>query len=252
MHARPASTLKGEVGVAVAKRKEQPFNNPFTALGEQLQKDLKKARKEAKKAQVAAWTTPKPKAPEPEPEPEHAPGSDADLFAAAVRGIDRTHDPRGKVRPPLPPANADAVPVYDEDAEALAELASLVDGTGRFDISDSDEFIEGCMEGLDRRILQKLKRGDFAFQSHLDLHGMMREDARSAVDKFIADQRVAGRRCVLIVHGRGHNSKDQIPVLKGLLKNWLERGRIAKSVLAFCTARPHDGGAGAMYVLLRR
>ena len=57
---------------------------------------------------------------------------------------------------------------------------------------------------------------------------------------------------MLIVHGRGLNSKDNIPVLKVAVKAWLERGRIGKSVLAFCTARPHDGGAGAVYVLLRR
>jgi DNA-nicking Smr family endonuclease len=54
------------------------------------------------------------------------------------------------------------------------------------------------------------------------------------------------------VHGRGLNSKDQIPVLKDAVRLWLARGRIAKSVLAFATARPTDGGAGAVYVLLRR
>ncbi|CAN0559197.1 unnamed protein product, partial [Laminaria digitata] len=147
---------------------------------------------------------------------------------------------------------AGALPVYDEDAEALAELASLVDGTGHFDISDTDEFIEGCMEGLDRRILRRLKRGDYAHRGHLDLHGMQRDEARKAVDDFITQRRTAGHRCVLIVHGRGLNSKDKIPVLKLLLQNWMERGRLSKSVLAFCTAQPHDGGAGAMYVLLRK
>jgi DNA-nicking Smr family endonuclease len=81
---------------------------------------------------------------------------------------------------------------------------------------------------------------------------MLREEARDAVEQFITKARKDKHRCVLIVHGRGHNSKDNIPVLKGLLKSWLERGRVAKSVLAFCSARPHDGGAGAMYVLLRR
>ena len=57
---------------------------------------------------------------------------------------------------------------------------------------------------------------------------------------------------MLIVHGRGNHSKDQIPVLKQAVRSWLERGQISRVVLAFTTARPHDGGAGAMYVLLRR
>ena len=81
---------------------------------------------------------------------------------------------------------------------------------------------------------------------------MTRDVARQTVENFMLRARRENLRCVLIVHGRGLNSKDKIPVLKLLLHNWLERGRIARSVLAFCTARPHDGGAGAVYVLLRR
>jgi DNA-nicking Smr family endonuclease len=57
---------------------------------------------------------------------------------------------------------------------------------------------------------------------------------------------------VLIVHGRGLNSKDNVPVLKERLKSWLAHGSIGKIVLAFTTARACDGGAGALYVLLRR
>jgi DNA-nicking Smr family endonuclease len=57
---------------------------------------------------------------------------------------------------------------------------------------------------------------------------------------------------VLIVHGRGLNSKDNVPVLKERLKVWLAHGSIGKVVLAFTTARACDGGAGALYVLLRR
>lgn len=234
----------------MSKRKTTPFNNPFFEVGKAMKKDLKKAQKADKKAQIEAWTKPKQKPSKAAPAAPSTP--DEDLFAAAMQGTERLDDPRGVVRPPLPPPDASGVPIYDEDAEALAELASLVDGSTTFDISDSDEFIEGCMEGLDRRILQKLKRGDFAHRGHLDLHGMNREEARVAVDRFISEKRAAGHRCVLIVHGRGKGSKDQIPVLKGLLRSWLERGRLGRSVLAFCTARPHDGGAGAMYVLLRK
>ncbi len=231
-----------------ATPKDKPFNNPFTAVGKAMKKELRKNQKEEKKAELRQWAKPKTTL----PQDEAPPASDEDLFAAAVRGSDRMNDPRGTLTPALPPGDAGGLAIYDEEAESLAELASLVDGSGQFDISDTDEFIEGCMEGLDRRILRKLKRGDFSHRSHLDLHGMQREEARKAVEQFLTEKRTAGHRCVLIVHGRGHNSKDQIPILKGLLQHWMERGRISKSVLAFCTARPNDGGAGAMYVLLRK
>jgi DNA-nicking Smr family endonuclease len=89
-------------------------------------------------------------------------------------------------------------------------------------------------------------------QAHLDLHGLVSDEARPAVEKFLLRARADGRRCVLIIHGRGHGSKEGIPVLKERLKVWLTRGRIGRGVLAFCTARPTDGGAGAVYVLLRK
>lgn len=222
-------------------KKAEPFNNPFHAMGKELKKAAKKAKREAVKAQVRAH------APRPP-----APPTDEELFLKAADGAQRREDPRGQLERPTPPPHAQHIPIYDEDAEAFAELVSIVDGKARFDISDSDEFIEGAIEGLDRRVLQKLRRGDFAFRDHLDLHGMKKDEAKEEVEAFLAEMHGTGRRCVLIVHGRGLNSKDNIPVLKVALKGWLERGRIARRVLAFCTARPSDGGAGAMYVLLRR
>jgi DNA-nicking Smr family endonuclease len=72
------------------------------------------------------------------------------------------------------------------------------------------------------------------------------------VDEFLRASRSAGKRCVLVVHGRGLHSKDQLPVLKDALRTWLATARFARHVLAFATARPVDGGGGAIYVLLRR
>ncbi|MBI4508559.1 MAG: Smr/MutS family protein [Deltaproteobacteria bacterium] len=139
-----------------------------------------------------------------------------------------------------------------EEAEVLASLADLCDGCGSIDFADTNEYIEGIAEGIDRRLLRRLRAGDFAVQAHLDLHGLKRDEAKERVERFIAESRRTSRRCVLIIHGRGFHSKDQIPVLKQALRNWLGRGRIARSVLAFATARTCDGGAGAVYVLLRR
>jgi DNA-nicking Smr family endonuclease len=106
--------------------------------------------------------------------------------------------------------------------------------------------------GLAPRLVRKLRRGDFVRQGHVDLHGMTADEAQPMVERFLVDAVKAGWRCVLIVHGKGLNSKDQTPVLKEKLKSWLARGRAATLVLAFTSARPHDGGAGALYVLLRR
>jgi DNA-nicking Smr family endonuclease len=100
--------------------------------------------------------------------------------------------------------------------------------------------------------VRQLRRGEFPRQAYLDLHGLTAAEARPAVERFVVEAVRAGRRCVLLVHGRGHNSKDNVPVLKTNLVGWLARGAVSRMVLAFTSARPSDGGAGALYVLLRR
>lgn len=232
--------------------KDKPFNNPFAKVGKAMKKDLASRKDEEAHAAERAAKAQRDAA-EAARTANSAQVADEDLFLSAMRGAAPIHgDTRGVSRPPLPPGDASAVPIHDEDAEVLAELSSLVDGSAEFDIADSDEFIEGGLEGLDRRIFRKLRNGDFSVRAHLDLHGFRKDEAKQEVELFLTKARADGQRCVLIVHGRGLNSKDQIPVLKTALKSWLERGRIARSILAFSTARPHDGGAGAVYVLLRR
>ena len=208
------------------------FNSPFRGL--KLQKP----------ATPAADRKPPARATQRQPSSQQ---DEAALFLEAMAGVDRLRERGSAPEPSFRPMQ-----IIDDDAEALARLAELVSGEGPFDIADSDEFIEGGAADLDRRVLQALRRGDFAIQGHLDLHGMSKVEARDAVEQFLAASRRDGKRCVLLVHGRGLNSKDQIPVLKEQLQVWLKRGRIARGVLAFATARPHDGGAGALYVLLRR
>ncbi|WNZ65045.1 Smr/MutS family protein [Myxococcus sp. MxC21-1] len=155
---------------------------------------------------------------------------------------------RGEAPAPNPRLPA----IIDENAEALAQLSELVAGQGDFDVTGTDEYIEGASPGIDRNLLRALRRGDFAIQGQLDLHGKTQNEARDALERFLGDSRRAKQRCVLVVHGRGLNSKDQIPVLKERLKGWLSEKRIGRMVLAFASARPQDGGTGAVYVLLRR
>lgn len=221
----------------MAKKKDEPFNNPFSKL---------KLPEKQQPAKAAAAPPPPPKKAKPT-----AADEEAALFLEMVGEVRPVREsvPRA---PPPPPRTAEQITIPSEEAESLARLAELVSGEGPFDLADSDEFIEGAVQGFDERVLRKLRTGVFSFQAHVDLHGLTKEQAKSELEQFIQRSRVAGRRCVLVVHGRGLHSKDQIPVLKQSVQVWLSHGRPAKHVLAFCSAQPQDGGAGAVYVLLRR
>ncbi|GAO04214.1 Smr/MutS family protein [Anaeromyxobacter sp. PSR-1] len=195
---------------------------------------------------------PRRPAPPPPPAPPAPPAepSESELWAQATRGarpVDRGPD---TVAPAAPRGAGGAH--WHPDLEAIDALRALVSGDAPFDLSDSDEYIEGRVAGLDQSVVRKLRRGEFAVQGHVDLHGLTRAEAKQAVDAYLRGARQAGKRCVLVVHGRGLHSKDQLPVLKDALKTWLASARFARHVLAFATARPVDGGAGALYVLLRR
>ena len=172
---------------------------------------------------------------------------DAAFFRWAMEGVQPISNELADVDRLAP-----TIAEVDEEAEALARLAELVAGEGHIDLADTDEYVEGLVRGVDPSLLVPLKRGDFSVQAHVDLHGLTAQAARDEVERFLVESRRQGRRCVLVVHGRGLHSKDQVPVIKERLGVWLGRGRLAKIVLAFCTARPVDGGAGALYVLLRR
>ena len=218
------------------------FNTPFRDLGKLVG---------PRPASAAANVRPKPITKRSPTPPAAAREDDSVLFRDAIRGVRAIPaDERNHAAPPKPAAVAGRA--LSEDEEALAELTDLVAGTAAFDISDTDEHVEGSVVGLDPRIVRRLRAGEFAHQAHFDLHGMTADEAKIAVREFVLQSMIAGRRCVLIIHGRGLNSRDQRPVLKDALKSWLTRGELGRRVLAFSSARPYDGGSGAMYVLLRR
>ena len=206
--------------------------------------------KSLKKLKDALPVTPSPPKPTPPVEPEPPPmppRTDEELLAEAMAGV------RPMESPPLAPKQVRARPILaesDENVLVMRELDELVHGEREFDFADTDEFIEARRADLDRRTLKKLRRGEFSFQAHLDLHGMNRREARVAVGAFIKKSCLESKKCVLIIHGRGLGSKDNIPVIKNKLAAWLTRGSIGKRVLAYTSALPHDGGTGAVYVLL--
>ncbi len=145
-----------------------------------------------------------------------------------------------------------AHPAGSDELEAMAHLSDLVSGTAEIDITFTDEYIEGSTPGFSQKLMQQLRKGKFSVQDYVDLHGLTKQEAEVKIRDFLLQSYRLGLRCVLIVHGRGLNSENHIPILKARLPVWLNRGPVNKIVLAFSTARPYDGGAGAIYVLLRK
>jgi len=220
---------------AKPKPKEQAFNAPFAGLGQALKK--------------AATAPPRPARPD-----KAAPGaaSEQELFASAMAGVERLPPARRPAPKQAPPNPARIDEPVDEELEVMAHLAELVSGAGEFDLRMSDEYVRGSQPGVGPELMERLAGGAFPIQDHIDLHGLTLEQAEAEAAEFIAGAVARGLRHVLIVHGRGKGSPGGVPVLKKALAAALGAKRFRRSVLAFCTAQPMDGGAGAMYLLLRR
>ena len=131
-------------------------------------------------------------------------------------------------------------------------LQDFMDGKLEFALTFSDEYLEGHVVGLDQMILNKLRAGGLSPEAHLDLHGLNALQAFEALRGFFKGSWYKGLRTVLVVPGRGRNSPDGMGVLREKLQSWLTQDPFKRVVLAFCTAQPHDGGPGSVYVLLRK
>jgi DNA-nicking Smr family endonuclease len=101
---------------------------------------------------------------------------------------------------------------------------------------------------IPRTVMRKLRRGQYSVQSEIDLHGHTAAQAKLALGDFLAFSRQSGYACVRVIHGKGHRSPGKMPVLKPKVIKWLSQ---RDDIAAFSTARPVDGGTGALYVLLR-
>lgn len=177
---------------------------------------------------------------------------DSRLFGEAMSGVEPLPDDKKRIARPQGIHIRPAHPPPDDEQETMTMLYGLVRGSVEMDMTFTDEYMEGSVKGLGRKYMKRLKRGEFPVQDYIDLHGLTRQEAEHEVRNFLIQSHRTGLRCVLIVHGRGLNSPDSFPVLKEGLPLWLGRGSIRKIVLAFATARPYDGGTGAVYVLLRK
>lgn len=172
------------------------------------------------------------------------PDEDLDAFRDAMRDV-RVQGPSERVARAAP---TPAATPRQSRADEAAVLAELLEGPHpeHFETGDTLSY---RAQGVQERVLRQLRRGGFRMDGELDLHGLNRDKARAAVATFLAESRERDRRCVRIIHGKGHGSPNSGPVLKRELDGWLRKVR---EVVAFCSARPEDGGSGAIYVLLRR
>lgn len=192
------------------------------------------------------------KVPDAPPEASKDPEQEAvEVFRQALSDVTPlSKGGKTNIRKPDPEIRP-AHPAGKEEMEAVAHLSDLVTGHAQIDITFTDEYIEGAVAGFNRKLMKQLKKGMFPIQDYIDLHGLTRQEGEYRVHRFLVESHHKGLRCVLIVHGKGLNSADHLPVLKKRLPVWLNRGPVKKIVLAFSTARPYDGGTGALYVLLR-
>jgi len=169
----------------------------------------------------------------------------ADEFRAAVGAVTPLairqrveHD-----RPPHPPV---AHKRLEDDQQVL--IASVSDEFEIDTLLHTDADLSFRRPGIGPDVLRKLRRGEWVIQDHLDLHGLRVDEARELLSQFLREALRRGLRCVRVVHGKGLGSKDRQPVLKGKARVWLAQ---RDEVIAFCQARPAEGGSGALVVLLR-
>jgi DNA-nicking Smr family endonuclease len=187
---------------------------------------------------------------------------DADLWRRAMEGVARLPG-----RPPAPSRSMGegrggggfsapyaAVATDTSAGSSLPGLGTPAPARGRPGAPPSRPRAFGSdhpadFAGIDRRNAERLRRGRYPVEARLDLHGLTQEEAHRALSEFVASRRAAGKRCVLVITGHGHSSGG---ILKSAAPRWLAEPSLRRHVLALAPARPQHGGAGALYVLLRR
>ncbi|MFZ5723344.1 MAG: Smr/MutS family protein [Pseudomonadota bacterium] len=183
------------------------------------------------------------------PAPPADPASDEELLARELAGVrplaSEPREPTARERFDRELAErrrAAATEGATADRFAVGGLSAVTPVAG-------DALLEFRRDGLQLRQWQKLRKGQLSWLLGVDLHGTTREEALRAVDRLIRQAQEEGTNCIRVVHGKGHGPDPAALTIKAELNHWLRRH---PQVLAFCSALPADGGAGALYVLLRR
>lgn len=167
------------------------------------------------------------------------------LFAHSVGKVTPLR-PRNTYEIAPQPAPPEPLQLHIDEQNVLREAMS-----DAFDVStllETDSDLSFRRPGIGVDVTRKLRAGNWSIQRQLDLHGLRTDEAREALGQFIRLSHRTGLRCVRIIHGKGLGSPGKVPVLKSKVLSWLVQKR---EVLAFVQARPADGGAGALVVLLQ-
>jgi DNA-nicking Smr family endonuclease len=163
----------------------------------------------------------------------------SDEFRRAVADVKPLKRPkRAHLKGPAPAP----VPHQHRRDEAAALAESLSGPLTADEALETGEALSYLREGMARETLRKLRRGHWAIQDGVDLHGLTRDQAAAIVADFLEHCLARGLRCVRIVHGKG------LGILKAKLGKWLPQ---RQEVLAYCQAPANDGGSGALLVLLK-
>lgn len=191
--------------------------------------DDAKAHERAEQARVAA---------------EKRAEAERNLFTRAVGKVAPISQPERVWSPPQRPFPRPIQQDLDDEAVMHESMSDEFDITT---LLDADDQLSFRRSGIGTDVTRKLRKGEWSIQGQIDLHGLRSDEARNAIGQFIRDAKRMGWRCVRVVHGKGLGSPGKEPVLKSKVQRWL----VQKSeVLAFVQAKPSDGGAGALVVLL--
>ena len=174
--------------------------------------------------------------------------NDSTRFADLLKQVKPLHPEHNNLaedyKPKLSPTPKETL---KDEKKVLQESLEVSLNIEYEDIQPGDS-LSFCRPGIQKNIFRKLKKGQFSIAAELDLHGLRVMEAQHALANFIQTCRERGLRCVRIIHGKGYRSSNQGPKIKPMVNQWLQQ---RDEILAFCSARPIDGGTGAVYVLLK-
>ena len=170
---------------------------------------------------------------------------DQRLFAEAIGPVRPLAATREVFQPDTPRPLPEPLQSQADEARVAGELMFSEIDPAAIEIGEELSYLKA---GLSPRLLRQLKRGQFSIADEIDLHQMNAAVARAATKAFLDENKRLGRLCVKIIHGKGLRSRAEGPVLKRMVDGML---RQRADVLAFASARPAEGGTGAVIVLLR-
>ena len=166
-------------------------------------------------------------------------------FRTAMAGVERLPPPNLVQHGSCPPPPRPLQHLADERAALHESLHGRIELQDRLEGGDEPHYLH---QGVAQHVLRDLLRGRWVTQNEIDLHGLNRDEARHQLAAFLAECLHHGKRCVRVVHGKGLGSPQKTSILRQLVRGWLAQ---RQEVLAYCQAKPHDGGEGALIVLLR-